>query len=50
MDIEIFSFLFAVTSGQAYYYLFIVFNRIHSVRIICNYLRLNCNTMTHMYL
>ena len=34
MGIEIFSFLFAVTSGQDYYCLFIVFNLIHSLRIM----------------
>ena len=32
--IEIFSFPFAVTSGQDYYCIFIVFNLIHSLRII----------------
>ena len=34
MDIEIFSLLLSVTSGQDYYCLFIVFNRIHSLRIM----------------
>ena len=34
MDIEIFSLLLAVTSGQDYYCLSIVFNLIHSVRVM----------------
>ena len=34
MDIEIFSFLFAVTSGQDYYCLWVVFNLIYSLRIM----------------
>ena len=34
MDIEIFSLLLAVTSGQDYYGLCIVFKLIHSLRIM----------------
>ena len=34
MDIEIFSFIFAVVSGQDYDCLFIVFNLIHSLMIM----------------
>ena len=34
MDIEMIYFLFAVTSGQDYFCLFIVFNLIHSLKIM----------------